>query len=315
MKIYSSKKEDYNHNDRIEVSVIIINYNQSLLTIDCVKSIYEKTKDVKFEVIVIDNYSVNPTEQNALKTLLSFDNFTLVLSRQNLGFGLGNNIAAQFSDPTSKYLFFLNNDTWLLNNTIEQLTDFMNRHIKASIVGPAMFKPNGEQVRSFHYLPYARRFILGDGLVRKLWPSVFINTKQVYVSPIKVQYVSGAAMFVRAETFKQIGGFDPTFFLYYEEEDLCKRTSDAGFDVWFLPSAKYAHIGFASTNNNSSMKIEAFLSMMHYLRKHKNFGSRLVFRIVYIFKSLRKSIKDPIYKSILKMLILGDKPNKSIRFK
>lgn len=98
----------------MDVSIIIVNYNTYDLTLDCINSIKEKTNNIKYEIIVVDNNSPNRIIEN-----LKLENVRLVLNSKNGGFGYANNIGNKYAK--GKYLFFLNSDTILMNNAIFEL--------------------------------------------------------------------------------------------------------------------------------------------------------------------------------------------------
>ena len=104
------------------VSIIIVNYNTKQLTLNCLKSIYEYTKDIDFEIIVVDNASSDGSVE-AIRE--SFPIVNVIGSNENLGFGRANNLGAKYAQ--GKYLFLLNSDTLLIENSIKKLYDFRAR--------------------------------------------------------------------------------------------------------------------------------------------------------------------------------------------
>ncbi len=108
----------------MDVSIIIVNYNTTELLINCIHSIYDKTINVKYEIIVVDNNSIKSPGSILLKL---FPDVVFIQSHTNLGFGKANNKGVEYSN--GKYLFFLNSDTILLNNAVYKLYDFLE-HIE-----------------------------------------------------------------------------------------------------------------------------------------------------------------------------------------
>ena len=107
----------------MDVSVIIVNYNTVELTKQCILSIYNQTKDVNFEIIVVDNNS----EDNSVKIIENnFPQVILINNSDNIGFGRANNLGVEIAK--GKYIFFLNSDTILLNNAIKIFVDYMRKN-------------------------------------------------------------------------------------------------------------------------------------------------------------------------------------------
>ena len=111
-----------------DVSIILVSYNTKDLTINAIKSIYEQTKNIDFEIFLVDNDSRDDTCKEVES---QFPEVNIIINKENLGFGVANNIAIEKSD--AKYIFLLNTDTKLLNNAIEILFDFMEKEENQNI--------------------------------------------------------------------------------------------------------------------------------------------------------------------------------------
>ena len=126
----------------MDVSIIIVNYNTYDLTLDCINSIKEKTNNIKYEIIVVDNNSPNRIIEN-----LKLENVRLVLNSKNGGFGYANNIGNKYAK--GKYLFFLNSDTILMNNAIFELFEFMEKKSNVGICGGNLYTLEHKPTISF----------------------------------------------------------------------------------------------------------------------------------------------------------------------
>ena len=210
----------------IDVSCIIINYNTTQYTVDCVKSIINTTsKNLLYEIIVIDNAS-EPDHYKTLELELSkLDSkiILLVRSKQNVGFGAGNMLGVQYGSPC-KYYAFINNDTLQVSNDcLIHLKEFMEHHPDAGVCSPQMLDEHKQFRVTIDHFSSIQREIFRRPLLEFLFPKTYLNRKKIYDQPTKVHYVQGSFMFINAKDFNEIGGFDTNLFLYYEESDVCRK--------------------------------------------------------------------------------------------
>lgn len=297
-----------------KVSIILLNYNSHRFTFDCVSSIVEKTTNVRYEIIIVDNNST-AEEYEALKPIDHHPNVQLIRSRKNLGFSGGNMLGVQFADSSSDYYYFLNNDCLLRTDVCSQLADFMEATPDAGLCGAQMFAGDGSRQITFGYLPTLGSKLLGHGFVRLLNPDSYPATQQVYTEPIRVPFVMGSTLFVRASAFNKIGGFDVAHFLYVEEEDLAKRLLNAGFYTYLVPKAEYIHFTGQSTIKNFDVAKEYYISLFFYFRKYHSWFARILFRGYYFIKLGRKFRRDPIYGRLAWFIGRGSPMHESLRYK
>lgn len=297
-----------------KVSIILLNYNSHRFTFDCVASIVEKTKAVRYELIIVDNNST-PEEYEALKPIGQQPNIQLIRSRINLGFSGGNMLGVQFADPAADYYYFLNNDCLLRTDVCSQLADFMEATPDAGLCGAQMFAGDGTRQITFGYLPTLGSKLLGHGFVRQFNPAIYPATRQVYTDPIRVPFVMGSTLFVRASTFNKIGGFDIAHFLYVEEEDLAKRLLNVGFYTYLVPQAEYVHFTGQSTICSYDIEKEYYISLFHYFRKYHSWTARALFRAYYFIKLGRKFRRDPIYGRLAWFIGRGSPMRESLRYR
>jgi len=258
----------------MDVSIILVNYNTTQLVINCLKSIYEKTKSVNFEIIVVDNNSPDRSIEN-LKAI--FPEIKLILSKKNGGFGAGNNLGNKYA--IGKYLFFLNSDTLLLENTLLDFFNFMEKTPNAGACGGNLLTEDLKPNISFERL---KPNLISS--INRLFFNIFtriIYKNQLYFSidkkPIIINgYICGADFFLSKEIFDKVGGFDEDFFMYYEETELSYRISNLGLKFYILPNVKIIHLEGGSQKDNSSNKIKWMKeSRKIYYKKTSNKFSRL----------------------------------------
>lgn len=256
----------------MDVSVIIVNYNTRQMTCDCLHSIRMHTKDVNYEVIVVDNASTDGSVEH-IKT--HFDRIRVISSDRNLGFGKANNKGAL--EARGKYLFFLNSDTLLLNNAIHSFYNYMERNKEVGAVGGILLNEQGQVSFSYNRFPSPQteiKYVLNKFFRR---PTIPIPPSQ----PVSVDFISGADLFIPKVTFERLNGFDPEFFMYYEEVDLQKRMDSLGLKRMILPEVRIIHLeggSFASKRLTYSRFLLAQKSFNRYIAKHYRGGAKFGFR-------------------------------------
>lgn len=228
----------------VDVSIIIVNYNTKQLLEDCVKSIYEKTFDVNFEIIIVDNNS-NDGSQEFIRNNLP--KTVLIESEFNLGFGLANNLGAK--SAKGEFLFFLNSDTVLLENSIKILIEFFKikeKKLNIGVLG-AMLVDKKHTINGFgsHFPTCSEENIINLRKIPFIKWFVSIPQKESYNFEngyFEVDYVIGADMLLRKELFDEMNGFSKDFFMYYEESDLQKRMDNLGFKRYITTKTKIIHL-------------------------------------------------------------------------
>ncbi|WP_312078137.1 glycosyltransferase family 2 protein [Chryseobacterium sp.] len=261
--------------NQINVSIIIVNFNTYSLLIDCINSVYEKTRNVSFEIIVVDN---NSTVRDIEGLNEIFPNVKLILSSINNGFGAGNNVGSSFA--SGKYLFLLNSDTILLNDAISELFAFFEQTKDAGICGGNLYTLDLEPTISFE-LRRPGLFIYTINFLQEIFYKKLFNkiiSFSYRSNPQLIRgYISGADFFVRKDFFEKVGKFDENFFMYYEEVDLTKRINDLGFYSYIVPSAKIIHLEGGSQKKESANKLKWMKeSCSYYFKKHNKFGYRIL---------------------------------------
>lgn len=255
------------------VSVIIVSYNTAQLTCNCIGSIIKYTIGVNYEIIVVDNASTD----NSVSSIQSlFPQVQLIQSPQNLGFGSANNLAAQ--QAKGEFLFFLNPDTILIENSIKMLHDFFVDHeqnMKIGVLGCKLIAEDGS-INSFgHVFPTVKNNLGGlwesfEKKVNKRWKDrEWFDLKQPY---FEIDQVVGADMFLKKSLFENVGRFDPQFFMYYEETDLQKRIKDLGYKNYITTGTSIIHLEGGSSESgyvtsNFSRTVSS-VSRNYYFKKH-----------------------------------------------
>lgn len=299
-----------------DIAVILINYNSSTLTINCIESILEKTdKNCSFQIIITDNCSES-VDYNALKIYCdqaNIPNLELHRSPINTGFGAGNMFGITYAN--AKYLAFVNNDTLLKNDCLSILKNILDQNPAIGIAGAQAYRENGDFMVSLDHFASPAREILGRGFLETINPKKYPNRKKVYTQPVQVNFVPGSFMFVRATDFYEVGGFDTNIFLYYEETDLCIRLAKKGKPAYLVPAAEFIHIHGGSTPRSILIKTELKISLLYIIRKHYGYLWFSVIlnnlRLKYTFSTIFK----PKYWHLYKVLLAGAPLSKSLKAK
>lgn len=268
----------------LDVSIVIVNYNTKNLIVDCLDSVYKFTKDVRFEIIVVDNASIDGS-QEAVRN--SFPEVILIELNKNIGFGRANNVGAK--EAKGDFLFFLNSDTIFLNNALDFYIDFFqkNKEIKIGCIGTFLLDSDLKIGHSFGIFP-SPIFILKDAFFRLLKLDFFYkdNKHNYQDTPfLTVDYVTGADLFVDRNIFKELDGFDKDFFMYFEESDFQYRLSKKGYKNLIIDGPKIIHLEGKSYSANQRRRLNYTKSLFLYIKKHHK-KSRLVFKFFYFFLKL-----------------------------
>ncbi|MGD8323823.1 MAG: glycosyltransferase family 2 protein [Gammaproteobacteria bacterium] len=197
------------------------------------------------DVVIVDNASSDGTADYVEK---AFPWATLIRSDENLGFGRGCNRG--FQAVKTPYVLFINPDASIEHEELKKLVDFMESHPSAGIAGPAI-----EIAGSTEFQPLGM-LLTPMGLIRSaLRVANPIPSRRILKTgeaPYKTNWICGAVMLVRSELFERLNGFDPRFFLYFEETDLCLRVLRSGMDIWAVGEATASHMGGVSAKQAES---------------------------------------------------------------
>lgn len=297
---------------RHRVGVVVLNFNGAELTQACVRSVLEHTAPtLDYAVLVVDNGST-PPDRAKLAELAGLPRVQVVASRFNLGFGAGHMYGTQFLEA-DEYLF-LNSDCLFRNDALSALSSFLAEHPRAALASGLVTDREGRYRPNYHPAPNLVELLFGRTLARRFNPGRYPDRRRAPAAPLKVEVVGGAALYARAEAFFSIGGFDPSFFLYCEEEDLAWRLRRAGWEIWVVPAARLEHAGGASTPPDPAYRREFFVSFLHYFRKHRSAATVAAIRILYCLKLLRRIGRDPQAAALAWFVLRGAKPGASLRF-
>lgn len=270
----------------MEVSIIIVNYNTKDLLDNCIKSIYKHTQNFDFEIIVVDNASLDGSNLH-IRTV--FPEVVLIESQTNLGFGKANNLGVEYAK--GEFLFFLNSDTILLNNAIFYFLDFFknNQNLNIGCLGGVLFDDLKNHTHSSGSFPSMSKILinLSKNYLKSIFKTPFGIERYEFKDSnhFEVDYITGADLFLSKELFLKVGGFDPIFFMYFEETDIQKQINKLGFKQYLIKNPKIIHLeGGSNSKPYFSAKSRMMMteSLFKYLRKNYFILNYYIFRLLYL---------------------------------
>mgnify|MGYP000944876747 CR=1 FL=1 len=259
---------------RIELSIIIVSYNNYDILKECLASIKE-FNDIgsTLEVIVVEQ----SPEENIYRKLLSDFSWVTTIRRENNGFGAGNNAGSRVAH--GRFLLFLNPDTILIEPVFGFAIKCFESDSRLGMFGVRLVNRDGDRNQSFYFRkPYG---LLRGSVLYRICDrfSLFIPN---------AMYITGADMFVRTKAFTETGGFDERMFMYFEETYLCDKLNNLGYYIAFYPEKRIVHLeGATSAAVNI---LQRRLDSLKYLCQEKKWSYSSVLKFMR---------RDRVMKSLL----------------
>jgi GT2 family glycosyltransferase len=251
------------------VSALIVNYNVRASLLDALRDLYASS-GVDVEAVVIDNAS---TDGSAEAVEAEFPQATLIRLDDNIGFGKANN--AGLESCRGDLVLLLNPDVVVDKDCIGVLADFLAGNQEAGAAGPRLQRPDGRPDlaarRAFPSPTSALYRFLG---LSRLFPKSrrFNRYNLGHISADSVHEIdagTAACLMVRRSVIDQVGFFDPDYFMYGEDLDLCYRIRQGGWKIYFVPDAVAVHLKGTSTRQAAGrMRYEFHRAMWVFHRKH-----------------------------------------------
>ncbi|MFQ5639064.1 MAG: glycosyltransferase family 2 protein [bacterium] len=279
--------EFLSHRINVDLSLIIVNHNTRGLLKQLLLSIKRNTKKVFYEIIVVDNAS---GDRSAALVKEDFQDIVLIENQSNLGFSQANNQAVKIAK--GDYLLFLNSDTIVCENAVESLFSFLEQEKYAAVVGCKLLNIDDTLQRSCGIFPNLKTEFYFRTFLNRLFPTSptfgsFKLGSWDYSSLMEVDWVSGACLMIRKNIFDQIGGFDETLYMYYEDADLCLRVKKLGWKIYFIPDAYVYHLHGGSWQQNREIPIiNGCKSALYFFRKHHDLWKVPLLKILILIETL-----------------------------
>lgn len=227
----------------LDLSIIIVNYNAKTFLEKCLRSIVENTKNVSFEIIVIDNCSADNSVEMVKK---EFPQVKLIANQQNAGFSKANNQGVEASQ-NSRYVLFLNPDTLINKLTIKKMINFMDEHLDAGAATCKLVMLDGKIDDASHRgfpTPW-NSFCHFSGLSRLFPKSQFIAGYNLswmdFDSIHEIDVLAGAFMLVRRGAGEEARWWDEDYFFYGEDIDFCYILKQKGWKIYYVPTVSIIH--------------------------------------------------------------------------
>ena len=281
----------------MDISIIIVSYNNFDVLQNCLNSIYKFTSKISFEIIVVDNNSV---EEGLTEVVDGYSNLVLIKNNENMGFSFANNQGLGIAK--GRYILFLNNDTELVKDILYKLVEFSDSSESNYLIGVKLLNTDlthQHSIVDFTNLwnTFTESFFFDSIFKKSKYFNKYWMNYPKHSRPVKVDVVLGAFIFASAKTINELGGFDTRFYFYAEETDLCKRFKNLGGNVLYYPDLELIHIGGVSTNHKNWFHFKnQHRGKIQFAQKHFSPVKLFLFLILHYSGLL---VRIPLY------LILG----------
>lgn len=281
---------------KIDLSVIIVNWNTKKLLEDCISSIYKFTpsprhseqseesrsfslrpqddkrreKGINFEVIVVDNGSTDGSQAMVRE---KFPQVKLILNRQNLGFTRANNQGIKIAQ--GKYILLLNSDTYLIENSFPKLLEKAQSLPNLGALAPQLLNEDRSIQQSVGFFPHLPQVFWWMTFIDDLPGGQYLNPYHVdhdsfYNKDQNIDWVTAAAVLIPKKVINKVGGLDEKIFMYGEDVDLCYRIKKSGFNIYLSSVTKIVHIGRGSSAKiPTAAFVGEYEGMIYFYKKHK----------------------------------------------
>ena len=239
----------------MKVLVVVLNYRTPELVVRCLESLEPEVDRIgSMHVVVTDNDSGDESAPRIREAIEAndWDWCSFMSLPRNGGYSYGNNAGIRpflDADAPPQYVMLVNPDAYLFDGGVSALVEFLDDHPDVGIAGSRVEDGNGEQTNSAFRFPSARTELI-LGLNIEFINRLFDDHQLFYhlgAGPMQVDWVTGAAMMIRAEVFEDVGLLDDGYFLYFDEVDFCLRARRAGWTAYYVPQSVAVHLQAQST--------------------------------------------------------------------
>ncbi len=284
----------------IEVSILIVSYNTRDMTLACLESVRTEAGGVACEVIVLDNAS---KDGSADAIAARFPDVKLIRSAENIGFARGNNEAAK--QASGRLLLLLNPDTLVLDHAVDRLAAFAREVPRARIWGGRTLNAD----RTLNAASVWRRMTLWS-LLCNLTGLSAMKRSPVFASEgyggwdrdsvREVDIVTGCFLLIERELWDALGGFDPSYFMYGEEADLCLRARHLGARPTMTPDATIVHYSSTADPVRTEKVTAIFRAKVTLIRRHWGWPLRGIGAGIFLLAALSRSIAYRVASAFFK---------------
>ncbi len=254
----------------MDLSVVVVTYHSRDHILDCVRSLDAARGSRVMECLVVDNDS-----RDGIAELLAerAPHVRVLHSGENAGYARAVNRGLR--ESSGRFAFVLNPDCVVHPGAFDALDAWMSEHPRCAIAAPQLLNSDGSIEWSARSFPTHLTFLFNRySLLTRLfpgnpWSRKYLLSDWDHTSSRSVDWVSGAAMYVRREAIARVGGMDEAYFMFNEDVDWCRQMKAAGWSVDYVPAAQVTHhIGASKGRTSDRVILERHRGMIHYFRKH-----------------------------------------------
>jgi hypothetical protein len=267
---------------KMDLSIIIVNWQSKNYLQQCLRSILDQTRDLQFEIIVIDNASYDGVAELIAR---QFPQVIFLQSAKNLGFAKANNQA--FACSVGRNVLFLNPDTEVQGPALALLMSALDTQPHAGIAGAKLLNSDlSIQTSCIQTFPTIWNQALDLELLRSAFPgSSFWGNKVLFEAqqnPVSVEAISGACLMIKRDVFLEAGQFTTDYFMYSEDIDLCYKVTRRGWKNYYVDKARVIHHGGGSSSANPDSCFAAVTtreSLLRYMRLQRGAAYAALYRL------------------------------------
>lgn len=275
---------------QIELSIVIVNWNTKKILLDCLHSIYKETKAFTFEIIVVDNGSVDGSAESVKR---KYPTVKVIENETNIGYSKANNQGIRVS--TGKYVCLLNSDTIVLGNALEKMVAFLDQNDFVGAVTCLLINPDGSpqigsalgETNLLYWLS------VETGLYKKypnsrIWGKPFLSYLDQSITH-EIEVCPSAAIIIRKKVFKNTGLLDEKIFFGTIDWDYSLRMRKKGWKLYLFQESKILHYGGKSKNAiRKELIYKDYRSRFYYFKKHYGIFKMNIFRLLIMVSSTIK---------------------------
>ncbi|MCE5262716.1 MAG: glycosyltransferase family 2 protein [Deltaproteobacteria bacterium] len=264
---------------RLEISVIIVNWNTCDLLRQCLRSVYQTLREIPFEVIVVDNASA---DGSAAMVAAEFPQVRAIVNAENRGFAAANNQALRVM--AGRYALLLNSDAVLLENAAATLYRFLETCPDAAMAFGQLLNADGSLQNSIAAFPTLWTLLANTALLEYLFPRRYPSKRYPHPAPIEIESGIGACLLVRKAAVDAVGMLDERYVFFFEETDWAFQMRRAGWKICHVPAARIIHHQGRSIGRNVRSRIAFYRSRYQFFRKWRSDAYYVAVRIVVFMR-------------------------------
>lgn len=293
----------------MDVSIVVVAWNVREILCNCLKSVYNETKGVNFEVIYVDNASKDGSVEMVTK---EFPEVKIIQNEKNEGFIRANNQGIEIAE--GRYVLLLNSDTLVLENAIAKTVKFADAHPEAAVIGCKVLNPDKTLQRTCFMYPSILNMLLSATHLYKIFPrSKFCGRERMswwdFNDVREVETVCGCFSLVRKDAIEQVGLMDEKYYVYGDDPDWCYRFKKNKWKILFAPEPKIIHYGGQTTKQmTEEFKLQLYGSRLIFVKLHRN---GLTFLLARFLTALFFFLRVPYW--IVSAMLRKNERRKSIK--